>query len=122
MLSQGDKKGGRPYPQWLISCFKEVCNDYNLRDLELVGYPYTWEKGKGTSKWIEVCLDMALINQSWSSLFPEAVLENMEITTSDHCPIWLSLGVYKRRKGTKRFHFENVWTRKPMCKQVTEDS
>lgn len=122
ILSQSEKKGGRPYPQWLISGFQETCYECNLRDLDLVGYPYTWEKGKGTSSSVEVRLDRALITQPWSELFPEAILENMEVTASDHYPLWLNLGVRKERRGTMRFRFENAWTREPMCKQVVRDS
>ncbi|XP_074347205.1 uncharacterized protein LOC141686039 [Apium graveolens] len=46
VLSQTDKKGGRMYPSWLIQGFKEVLEDCNLVDMELLGYPYlgTWAR------------------------------------------------------------------------------
>lgn len=121
VLSRSDKRGGRPYPQWLISGFQEVCDVCNLRDMELIGHPYTWEKSKGKSNWVEVRLDRALVTQDWSDLFPEACLENLEISPSDHCPIWLRLGVKKKSSAARNFRFENAWTREPMCKQVVKD-
>lgn len=122
ILRQSDKRGGRPYPNWLISGFQEVCYDCNLVDMDLVGYPYTWEKGKGTYNWIEIRLDRALVTQDWNSLFPIARLENNEISASDHCPIWLNLGVHKLVKVARRFRFENAWVREPMCKQIVQDN
>lgn len=69
VLSQSEKKGGRQYPQWLISGFQDVCFECNFRNLDLVGYPHTWEKGKGMSNWVQVRLDRVLITQTWSGLF-----------------------------------------------------
>lgn len=120
-MHQGDKRGGRPYPNWLLSGFQEVCYECNLLDMELVGYPYTWEKGRGTINWVEIRLDRALISQLRSELFPGAWLENLEFSASDHCPLWLNLGVHKRIKCTKRFRFENAWMREPMCGQIVRD-
>uniref|UniRef100_A0A803PXY9 Reverse transcriptase n=1 Tax=Cannabis sativa TaxID=3483 RepID=A0A803PXY9_CANSA len=43
-LSHSDKRGGSPYPQTLLDGFQEVLNDCNLHDMDLSGYPYTWER------------------------------------------------------------------------------
>lgn len=122
ILHQNDKRGGRRYPNWLLSGFQEVCSDCNLIDMDLIGYPYTWERGKGSAEWVEVRLDRALISQSWNRLFPLASLENVEISASDHCPIWLKLGLRKHLQSSKRFRFENAWCREPICKQIVQDS
>lgn len=53
ILHQTDKRGGHPYPNWFISGFREVCSDCNLIDMDLVGYLYTWQKGKGTVVGVE---------------------------------------------------------------------
>lgn len=57
--------------------------------MELHGYPFTWEKLKGIDKWIEIRLDRALVSRSWSETFQDVKLTNLEVTTSDHCPILL---------------------------------
>uniref|UniRef100_A0A803QSE9 Endonuclease/exonuclease/phosphatase domain-containing protein n=1 Tax=Cannabis sativa TaxID=3483 RepID=A0A803QSE9_CANSA len=48
VTSQQDKNGGNPYPNWLVNGFIEVLEDCGLYDLELNGYPFTWERGRGT--------------------------------------------------------------------------
>lgn len=60
-LSLDDKRGGRPYPNWLLQgCMKVIAN-CNLTDIKLEGYPYTWKKGKGADNGVEVRLDWAWI-------------------------------------------------------------
>ncbi|XP_060960664.1 uncharacterized protein LOC133031228 [Cannabis sativa] len=98
VLSQGDKRGGRPYPGWLVDGFQEVIDECELLDMDLIGHPFTWEKGKGTPNWIEVRLDRALISNAWNSLFLAAKLFNMEVSASDHSPLWLDLAFRKPEK------------------------
>uniref|UniRef100_A0A803NZ69 DUF4283 domain-containing protein n=1 Tax=Cannabis sativa TaxID=3483 RepID=A0A803NZ69_CANSA len=60
-----EKKGGRKYPDRLIKGFTRALDDCNLLALPLVGYPYTWEKGRNSSEWIEERLDRALVTNEW---------------------------------------------------------
>uniref|UniRef100_A0A803P3J7 Reverse transcriptase n=1 Tax=Cannabis sativa TaxID=3483 RepID=A0A803P3J7_CANSA len=72
VLHLSDKRGGRSYPGWLIQGFQDMVSECNLIDMELVGYLFTWEKGKGTATWVEVRLGRALINQEeFSALIRE---------------------------------------------------
>ncbi|XP_074352956.1 uncharacterized protein LOC141692116 [Apium graveolens] len=121
VTSQNDKAGGIPYPQRLIQGFREVLNDCNLVDMELRGYPYTWERGAGTSEWIEVRLDRAIVNIPFLDVFTDATLTNLEISTSDHCPILLGLQKIIKDVHIKNFRFENAWLREPMCHQIVEE-
>lgn len=41
VLTQRDKKGGKPYHQCSLQGFQEVLNDCNLVDINLCGYQYT---------------------------------------------------------------------------------
>ncbi|KAK1383965.1 hypothetical protein POM88_021700 [Heracleum sosnowskyi] len=45
LVSQDDKKGGAPYPGWLIEGLNRTVVDTGLRDMELVGHQFTWERG-----------------------------------------------------------------------------
>ncbi|KAM6580301.1 hypothetical protein CsatA_004075 [Cannabis sativa] len=54
ILSNEDKKGGRPYPSSLLWGFQATIQDCNLIDLELKGYPYTWERSIGTANAVEI--------------------------------------------------------------------
>ncbi|KAK1361377.1 hypothetical protein POM88_045851 [Heracleum sosnowskyi] len=91
ITSHEEKKGGRRYPEWLIQGFCETMSDCNLVDLGMVGYPFTWEKSRGTEDWVEIRLDRALVSQRWLHMYKEATLQNIEISTSDHMPIFLEL-------------------------------
>lgn len=91
ILSHEDKRGGRRYLEWLVQGFNEAITDCNLVDMDLIGYAYTWEKAKGTSDWMELRLDRALATQQWLDIYNAAALFNIEISTSDHTPIFLEL-------------------------------
>ncbi|XP_074378357.1 uncharacterized protein LOC141719892 [Apium graveolens] len=121
ITSQEDKKGGRRYPEWLIKGFCEVISECNLIDLDLLGNPFTWEKSRGTSSWVEIRLDRALVTQRWLGCYSEATLSNIEISTLDHSPIYLDIDKNKENSGCRRFRFENTWFREPMCRDIVLD-
>lgn len=121
VLGQADKRGGRLYPRWLIQGFQEVLDDCELIDMDLHGYPYIWERGRGTDAWIEIRLDRALASKSWIENFVDARLTNLDISTSDHCPVILEPKTEKLRVNLKRFRFENAWLREPLCKKIVEE-
>ncbi|XP_074346853.1 uncharacterized protein LOC141685660 [Apium graveolens] len=118
ILSHEDKRGGRRYPEWLLQGFNEAVMDCNLIDMDLIGYSFTWEKSKGTNSWVELRLDRALVNQQWLDIHKEATLSNMNVSTSDHTPIFLALNKCISNPKTRRFRFENAWLREPMCKDI----
>ncbi|KAK1376764.1 hypothetical protein POM88_032957 [Heracleum sosnowskyi] len=89
LINKEDIVGGRPYPERLINGFRDVLAVCNLKDMYLNGYPFTWERNRGTAQWIEVRLDRALISPDFLNMFPDAKLTNLEVSTSDHCPIML---------------------------------
>lgn len=121
VLSQLDKQGGRPYPHHLIQGFKDVVKECNLMDMDLVGYPFTWERVTETSELIEVRLNRALISVDFLNIFKDAKLLNLEVTTSDHCPILLEMHKVNIVAQVKRFRFENAWLREPMCQKIVEE-
>ncbi|XP_021603808.1 uncharacterized protein LOC110608826 [Manihot esculenta] len=53
------------------------------------GYPFTWEHGKDSDHWIEEKLDRVLVSNGWRYKFPYAQAYTLDITTSDHLPIFL---------------------------------
>lgn len=60
-----------------------MLEECSLIDMNLQGYPYTWERGVGTSDRIEVRLDRALVTAGFMNMFKDATLTNLEILTSD---------------------------------------
>lgn len=89
--------------------------------MKLNGYQFTWDKGAGAYNHIEVLLDRALVNPAFLSIFKEAKLTNLEVSTSDHCPILMEPVTSTTVIRSKVFRFENAWLREPMCYQIVED-
>ncbi|XP_060972157.1 uncharacterized protein LOC133038123 [Cannabis sativa] len=118
--SQLEKRGGRNYPDRLIEGFIGALSDCNLIDLPLVGYPYTWEKGRNSGDLIEERLDKALVTNEWLALYSQPVLYNLEFSMSDHCPIFLVFKGLFPTASLHSFRFENAWLREPLCKQLFE--
>ncbi|GAU39458.1 hypothetical protein TSUD_158890 [Trifolium subterraneum] len=121
LLSQEDKKGVHPHPDWLCNGFRSAVGDCDLTDIQLNGYPYTWIKSRGTSHVIEERLDRAMANSSWLSLFPDAKLLNLLASHSDHSPILLQNSPMIRNGRTYSFRFENIWLKEDDVEEVVED-
>ncbi|KAK6145264.1 hypothetical protein DH2020_022084 [Rehmannia glutinosa] len=70
LLNPSEKRGSIEHPQWLLSGFRTAIDDCYLWDLGICGYPFTWERGRGTENWVEERLDRAFASQTWLALFP----------------------------------------------------
>lgn len=119
-LSHCDKKGGPPYPNWLVKGFHSAISASNLLELDLEGHQFTWEKGRGSSDWVEIRLDRAFVTPSWRSIFPSARLFNLGFSSSDHSPLLLTFVSPIAPRSKQRFRFENAWTREPICRQLIQ--
>nr|GMD63434.1 Retrovirus-related Pol polyprotein from transposon TNT 1-94 [Ipomoea batatas] len=58
--------------------------DCGLFDLGMRGRQFTWERGRGTTNWVEERLDSCTI-------FPQATVYNKEVITSDHSTIYIEI-------------------------------
>jgi len=89
----------------------------------LEGYPFRWFKSLGTPRAVEERLDRALGNASWFQSFPNAKVENLVVSTSDHYPI-----LFTREPVTcvwvpkRTFKFENAWCVESGIHDVVSDS
>ncbi|XP_075507347.1 uncharacterized protein LOC142544167 [Primulina tabacum] len=86
--------------------------DSGLSDLPLIGYQFTWERGKGTNTAVEERLDRALAS-SWMEKFPNAQLHNLCASVSDHSPILINTTPRLQMGRTRDFMFENKWLKEP---------
>lgn len=71
--------------------FQKAIEDCNLIDLGFVGEMYTWEKSGGSVRWVQERLDRGMANKAWKNLFPAAEVRVLEVSTSDHLPLFLNL-------------------------------
>ncbi|GAU36460.1 hypothetical protein TSUD_166260 [Trifolium subterraneum] len=109
ILSNEEKRSKVNHPPWRIRGFREAVQDSNLVDLPLIGYPFTWIKGRGGDDMKEERLDRAMATQSWFDIFPNCQLHNLVASRSDHYPILLKIQEGSRRKIMREFKFENSW-------------
>ncbi|XP_074337078.1 uncharacterized protein LOC141674256 [Apium graveolens] len=98
IISQEEKRGGAAYPQRLIDGFNKALEDAELKDLDLYGHPFKWERGRDTEVWIEIRLDRAL------------------------SPILLDPKTGRLQRSNRRFRFENAWLLEPLCSQIVKDN
>ena len=122
LLFQKEKIGHLCHHVGLLLGFRKATEASGLQDLGMIGYPFTWEKSKGTTDWVEECLDHGMASQSWLSIFSNSIVYSIEASESDHLPIFLDRRQLPRRNRHQRFRFENMWLREPECGVVVKNS
>lgn len=93
--------------------FRRALEDSMLTEIELAGGRFTWEKGRGTSSWVQERLDRAFATKEWWLKFPLCKLNLYMAHVSDHEPIHLELWEVAVPRRVFRFKFENTWLKEP---------
>lgn len=119
MTKQSEKRGAIPHPDSLIQGFNLALDDCGLIDLCMEGYPFTWERGRGTAAWVEERLDRVVASHDWKLMFEEAMVTNLPVVYSDHTALFLNITGHDRGNTMQReFKFENAWLVESGCKQI----
>lgn len=121
ILRASDKKGKNKQPNWMINGFKEAMFDCGVSDLPMEGHPFTWEKSKGTDRWVEEKLDRVFVCERWRDGFPTNKVQNLVAPTSDHSAIYFQVQIWKPVPCRVRFRFENSWLREKRCSEIVKD-
>ncbi|KAL8127738.1 hypothetical protein AgCh_014603 [Apium graveolens] len=72
IMSLEEKRGGQSHLSALIDGFSEVIMECGLVDLGFLGDIFTWERSRGTERWIQERLDRALATKEWMDMFNSA--------------------------------------------------
>lgn len=121
LLYSTDKKGVHDHPNALLEDFRKVVEDSELVELDLCGGNFTWEKSRGSKNWVEERLDRAFASSSWWSKFPLCKLNLIDVSVSDHNPIFLVLVNVTISRKVFRFKFENMWLKEPsFAKEIVD--
>ncbi|GAA0138880.1 hypothetical protein LIER_00538 [Lithospermum erythrorhizon] len=98
----------RQRPAWQMNNFRQVVTDCGLFDVQYVGFQYTWCNTFTSPDSTKVRLDRGLASKCWMDRFPQAKLTHLSTNTSDHLPIFLSIGdqTLGESKLKPRFRFE----------------
>lgn len=105
----------------MITGFTETLNYRGLSDLGFVRGNFTWEKSRRKANWIKERLDWACANRIWCGLFLQAELRVLEVSRSDHLPIYLQLHKHVYKPKRRHFKFENVWLKDDECQQIVKN-
>lgn len=54
-------------------------------------------------------------------MFPDAVVRIIEVSTSDHLPLFLDLNIRVYVEKRKHFKYENVWIKENDCYNIIKD-
>ena len=82
------------------------------------GYPFTWERSRGTVDWVEEWLDRVFVSAEWLNLFSRVKVTSLEASCSDHLLIFMDLNPIAHTSRHSRFQFENLWLRERDCADV----
>ncbi|XP_019194880.1 PREDICTED: uncharacterized protein LOC109188706 [Ipomoea nil] len=116
LASHTEKWGGRVHSDRLIQGFNAALHDCGPNDLGMEGHEFTWEKGKGSARWVQEWLDRVVATTDWCAMFSEALVRNLITVNSDHSAIILDLEVRPVRRVTRRFKFESAWLLDGECR------
>lgn len=121
MTSSDEKRGGRKHPRYLLEGFNRTLVECGLSDLGYEGEKFTWERSRGSERWVQERLDRALATKDWIEWFPEAEIRILEVSTSDHLPLRLLLNKQVYRPKERRFLFEIVWIKEGECRNIVQE-
>ncbi|XP_019175772.1 PREDICTED: uncharacterized protein LOC109171097 [Ipomoea nil] len=100
-------------------------NDANaeIKRVSTVGYPFTWERGRGTRDWVEERLDRVVVEEGWCETYAQARIFNVSTDNSDHSGLFLDIhSSLAAPRGRPPFHFENSWLLDRGCREVVDSS
>lgn len=84
IMSSNEKAGRIPQPLSRMVGFSTTMHYCGLQDLGMSGYPYTWERSRGTENWVAERLDRTFANEDWVAMISSAWVENVAMAHSDH--------------------------------------
>jgi hypothetical protein len=82
--------------------FRELLAQCDLHDLGFRGRPWTFDNKQSGERNVKVRLDWVVASPSWSDWFPNASVQYVVSSRSDHCPILLCMEPDDNRGANKR--------------------
>jgi exonuclease III len=89
----------------MMARFRAFVQQHELKDQYMHGRLYTWSNEREVPTMTRI--DRALVSVDWDIILPDAVMQALSSSVSDHASIHLSLSAAHRPR--RRFRFENFW-------------
>lgn len=124
VLEAQEQFGGQVRPERQMEGFREAVQVCGFSDLGFIGLPYTWDNRQQGNDNIKVRLDRGLASSSFLNIFRDTKVWHVQTTESDHCCLILECvkGRLRRRRGRRRFRYENMWRRDPSYLRLVESA
>lgn len=95
--------------------------DCGFSDLPLEGFPFTWERGRGTERWVQEKLDRVFVNEDWQGMFPMNKVQNLITPSRDHSAIYLEISMWRQVPHGNHFRFEIFWLKEERCSEIVAE-
>ena len=114
IVKSHEKKGSRARPESQMKDFYEVLDECSFANLGFTGQEFTWCKRltRGVMMW--ECLDRAVVNTEWISLFPGYLVTHLDTVFSNHKPLSIHMEGLPIR-NQRPWRFEQVWLNEESC-------
>ena len=125
IFSQTKKNGGSLQSTRQMDLFRLVIHHYSFTDLSFIGSSYTWSRNHPVEGQIHIRLNRALATNSWKTLFQEATVHHISVSTNDHSMLVVSLhphGHHRQQRIQCPFRFEAMWLWDPCCTEVVQEA
>jgi exonuclease III len=109
MILRAAEKNNENLDRGMMAKFRDFVGHMELRDLYMHGRLYTWSNEREVPTMTRI--DRALVSVDWDLAFPDAMLQALLTSISDHAPLHLSLSNGLRPK--QWFKFEVFWASLP---------
>ncbi|KAL9460747.1 hypothetical protein AB3S75_003870 [Citrus x aurantiifolia] len=125
ILNLDEKKGGIEREADMISEFRKVIQECDLKDLGCSWYPFTWSNRRYGPHFIEERLDRFLGSIEWTQRFQDDAAKNLVSWCSDHSPVMLDVigrgnGGQNHRRTLSRVHYEDFWSTYDECRGIIQ--
>ncbi|KAG2679144.1 hypothetical protein I3760_11G037500, partial [Carya illinoinensis] len=103
ITNRSEKHRGRPTSNNLGNGIKELMSRHGIIDIGFTEPQFTWSNNKHGSTLIRERLDRVIINQEWRLIFPDAVLQHLTSSASDHHPLLLHTATNIHKSSSFKF-------------------
>ena len=103
--------------------FRDALDDCKLVDLGFKGVPFTYDNKRGGRKNVKVRLDRVVADAGWRDTFPDASVEHIISSCSDHCALLVRLQAEKLPQNKRRCRqYELFWERASDLPEIIEQA
>jgi hypothetical protein len=94
LIYRANDKSSGPINRRLLTSFKSLLVDLEVKEIHLHGRCYTWSSG--TANPTQTKIDHVFATRDWEMLYPDYHLQTGGIEVSDHCPMVLSYSPFSQ--------------------------